>query len=89
MFLFRDLIFFVFFIPSDYYTLSSSSSTGFPEQWQKEFDGEILFRSQCSKIAPCILSDCGSQYLFPSQSGISISDDYGNRTLISFPVQSG
>lgn len=46
---FEGWVFMVFFIASDYYILSASSSEGFPELQEKGFYGDISFRAEYSK----------------------------------------
>ena len=38
-------------IPSVSYTLSASSSVGFPDPWGEQFDGDIFFRPECFKVS--------------------------------------
>lgn len=45
-------------IPSASYTLSTSSSTGFPEPWGEGFDGDISFRTQHSKVSLSLPAQC-------------------------------
>jgi len=40
------LVFLVFSIPSGFYSLASSSSTGFSESWEEGFYGDIPFRDE-------------------------------------------
>ena len=46
--------------------LSPSSSTEFPEPWGEGSDADIPFRTVLRSLTLCILSGCGSLYLFPS-----------------------
>ena len=47
----EDLVSLVSSIPSGSYNLSASSSSGVPEPRGEEFDGDIPFRAECSKVA--------------------------------------
>lgn len=47
----EGLVFWVFSIPSRSYTASASSFSGFPELRGVGFDGDIPFRTVCSKIS--------------------------------------
>ena len=51
---FRRPCFLVSSIPSGSYNLSTSSSPGFPELWWEGFDGDIPFRTECSKVSHCL-----------------------------------
>lgn len=64
-----DLEGLVFSIPSSFYTLSTSSSTGFPESRGEKFDGDIhleLCVPRSFTLYLCMLSVCGSLYFFLS-----------------------
>ena len=47
----EGLVSLVAFIPSGSYTLSACSSSGFPDPWGEAFDGDIPFRTECSKVS--------------------------------------
>ena len=75
---FKGLVFLVSSNPSSSYILSVSSSEGFPEPQREGFDGDILFRTECSKalFRPlCVVWLWVSLYLFPSAAGGSSSDN--------------
>ena len=59
-------------------TLSDSSSVEFSELIGEEFDGDIPFRVMhvCvpRSLTLCVMSGCGSKYLFPSAAGRTFSD---------------
>lgn len=78
----ESLVSLVSSITSGSYTLTDSSSSGFPQLWREGFDEDIPFRVvtfhlECSKICLCLSSHnvCGSLYLFPSSTGGCFSDD--------------
>lgn len=47
--------------PSVFYTLSASSSVGFPKEI---FDGDIPFRAECLKVSPSLCNVCLWIYIF-------------------------
>ena len=52
-------------ILSGSYTLSVSSSAEFSKAWGERFDGDILFRTECSmSLITCTLFDCESLFCF-------------------------
>jgi hypothetical protein len=67
---------FLYYFPSGTYSHSTSSCAQFSEPWREEFDGNIPFRTQGSKVSPlCTFSGCRSLYLFPSVSERHLSSD--------------
>ena len=57
---------------SSAYILSAYSSIGFPGSCRMEFDGDILLLvSVLTSLTLCILSGCGSLYLFQQLQGES------------------
>ena len=48
---FRGAYFLDVLHPSGSYTLSTSSSSGLPELYGERFDGDIPFRTECSKVS--------------------------------------
>lgn len=68
------------FTSSSFYTLSASTCfMGFLECWGDNFDGDIPFVTEWSKISQflhlCITSDCGSLHFFPSMTVGSFCDE--------------
>ena len=47
----ESLVFLLSSVTSGSYTLSASSSMGFPESWGERFDGDVLFRYDCSMVS--------------------------------------
>ena len=47
----ETLVFLLSSVTSGSYTLSASSSMGFPESWGERFDGDVLFRYDCSMVS--------------------------------------
>lgn len=69
----EGIVFLVSFIPSGFYTVSVSSTLGFPEPWVEEIS--CLGLSILRFLILCVISDCRSLYLFPSAVGGNFSVD--------------
>lgn len=54
----ETVIFLMSSIPSDSYILSESSSAGFLELGEKEFDGDNIFRADCSYVSHSLHDIC-------------------------------
>jgi hypothetical protein len=89
----RRPCFLVSSIASASYTLSFSSSTEVPKHIREEFDGDILFRTKCSKVSPnlhivlfqvsaLVSIYCRKNLLFQWLSKILIDEYIGMRNVL-------